>query len=151
MSENGPEVGVLALVEEGDWAGWSVWQPGDPFEDHAGPFYSREEARGEGRGIVCGFMPETKNLNGFGAVHGGALMTFADFALFRIPGGMSGGMHGVTVAFTAEFLAPAYAGTILTARGETLRQGRSLVFVRGLISQGESAVLSFSGTIKRVG
>lgn len=147
MSENGPETGVLALVEEGDWAGWSVWAPGDPFEDHAGPFYSREDEQG----IVCGFMPEHKNLNGFGAVHGGALMTFADFALFRIPGGMSGGMHGVTVAFTAEFLAPAYAGAILIARGETLRQGRSLVFVRGLISQGEAAVLSFSGTIKRVG
>ncbi|MGJ3625911.1 hotdog domain-containing protein [Sphingomonas sp. MMS24-JH45] len=64
------------------------------------PLYSREDAQG----IVCGFMPEHKNLNGFGAVHGGALMTFADFALFRFRRHV-GRMHGVTVAFTAEFLA----------------------------------------------
>lgn len=147
MTENGPLAGRLARVEEGEWAGWSVWQPGDPFEDHAGPFYSREDARG----LVCGFRPTTKNLNGFGAVHGGALMTFADFALFRIPAGMSSGFHGVTVAFTAEFLAPAEPDVLTTARGEVMRAGRSLVFVRGTIDQGERAVLSFSGTIKRVG
>ena len=147
MSENGPLEGRLTLVEHGDWAGWSVWDPGDPFEDHAGPFYSRDDDRG----LVCGFMPTRKNLNGFGAVHGGALMTFADFALFRIPAGMTTGFHGVTVAFNAEFLSPAAADVLTTARGEVMRAGRSLVFVRGTIAQGERAVLAFSGTIKRVG
>ena len=146
MTENGPLDGRLVRVTDGDWAGWSVWQPGDPFEDHAGPFYSREDERG----LVCGFMPGDRNRNGFGAVHGGALMTFADFALFRIPAGMAEGFHGVTMTFAAEFLAPAMTGTMLTARGEVMRAGRSIVFVRGVIAQADAPVLSFSGSIKRV-
>ena len=53
--------------------------------------------------------------------------------------------------FTAnlEPLPGATADAPLYARGETIKAGRSMVFVRGTITSGDRIVLSFSGTIKR--
>ena len=136
----------LAPVPSGPWAGWYHWEPVDSFEELAGPFYCRPD----GDGVLCGFMPEAKNCNGGGSIHGGALMTFADFALFMIAGGMEIAVHGVTVTMNSEFVGAAEPGRMLTARGEVIRAGGSLVFARGIISDEERAVLSFSGTIKRL-
>lgn len=57
----------LAAVNQGRWAGWYHWEPVDDFEEHTGPFYCQPE----GDGLVCGFLPERKNCNGGGNVHGG--------------------------------------------------------------------------------
>jgi len=48
---------------------------GDPFETTNGPFYFRTEGDGSAHGI---FVPEGRDLNGHGSIHGGALLTFAD-------------------------------------------------------------------------
>lgn len=147
MTENAAPGAHFVAVETGEWAGWSTWMPGDPYEDHVGPFYARRDEHG----VLCGFLPQAHHRNGSGAIHGGALMSFADFALFAIAGGAEQGVHGVTVTFNAEFLAAAHPGTLLTARGEVLRQGRSLIFVRGTMEQEGRAVFAFSATLKRVG
>jgi len=82
-----------------------------------------------------------------GVVHGGCLMAFADFSLFAIAHtGMDG--YGVTVAFTSEFLAGAPEGALIEARGEVLGGGRSIRFVRGLVTADGVPCLNFSGTIK---
>ncbi len=135
----------LAAVTAGHWAGWYHWEPVDSFEELAGPFYCKPE----GEAILCGFLPEAKNCNGGGSIHGGALMTFADYALFMIAGGMETAVHGVTVTMNSEFVDAAQPGRMLLARGEVVRAGGSLVFVRGIISDEDRAVLSFSATIKR--
>ena len=49
-----------------------------------------------------------------------------------------------------SFEGAAEPGRMLTARGEVVYAGGSLVFVRGIISAEDRAVLSFSGTIKRL-
>ena len=36
----------LRVVTEGEWAGWSCYPGGDPFEDLAGPFYCRVDPEG---------------------------------------------------------------------------------------------------------
>jgi len=47
-------------------------------------------------------------MNQGGVVHGGCLMTFADFALFAIAAEELGeGGYGLTEAFTSEFLSGA--------------------------------------------
>jgi len=135
----------LALVKEGPWAGWYHWEPVDFFEEHAGPFYCQPE----GDGILCGFIPEAKNRNGGGNIHGGALMTFADYALFMIAGGMDTSVHGVTMNMNCDFVGAAEPGRLLTARGEVVRAGGSVVFVRGIIDDAGRNVLSFSASIKR--
>ena len=135
----------LKLVTAGDWAGWYHWEPVDDFEEHAGPFYCREDERG----MVCAFRPAAKNRNAGGALHGGALMTFADYALFMIAGGMTGNLHGVTMTMNCDFVGAGEPGRLLTARGEVVRQGLSVAFVRGIIDDGGRAVMAFSGTIKK--
>lgn len=145
-NEAAPSGGWMGEVTEGEWKGWLKWMPGDPFEDHVGPFYARRD----GDGMLCAFRPQAHNCNGGGMIHGGTLMTFADYALFMIASQSGEMVHGVTVTFNSEFVGPARPGEMLTARGEVIRAGKSLVFVRGAISGEAGAVLAFSGTIKRI-
>lgn len=131
----------------GEWAGWSSWAGDEPFEDYAGPYYTRRDEAG---GIVTGFRLEAKNMNGGGVAHGGALVTFADYSLFMIAAEEMGGGPGVTVSLNSEFLAGPKLGALLTCRGEVSKAGRSLVFVRGMIDDAGAPVLAFSGVIKRL-
>ncbi|MEM8617980.1 MAG: hypothetical protein AAGF20_13730, partial [Pseudomonadota bacterium] len=68
------------LVTEGEFKGWKTW-PQEPFEhDTAGPYYLREDDQG----MVAAFRAARKHMNAGGVVHGGCLMSFADFALFAL-------------------------------------------------------------------
>jgi uncharacterized protein (TIGR00369 family) len=136
----------LIPITEGEWAGWLRWPGTDPFEDHTGPFF----ARPEGDQLVCGFRPEAKNRNGGGNVHGGALLTFADFSLFMIASAEPPEFHAVTATLNAEFVGAARPDRLLTARGEVVKAGRSMIFVRGLIDDEGAMVMSFSGVIKKI-
>ena len=42
----------LQTVIEGEWAGWSCYPGGDPFEDLAGPFYWKMGADGDRKSVV---------------------------------------------------------------------------------------------------
>ena len=133
-------------LTEGEFAGWHTW-PGEPFEhDTAGPFYMRQDEDGS---MVAAFRAERKHMNAGGVVHGGALMTFADFALFALAHNSENDGYGVTVAFTSEFLSGALEGELIEARGEVVGGGRSITFVRGLMTADGRPVLNFSGTIKK--
>lgn len=132
-------------IPNGSWAGWHLDTGPDPFEDLIGPLYCRLE-NGE---MICGFRPDAKNCNGGGFIHGGALMAFADYALLVIAGGSAGGLHGVTLTMNCEFVGAAEAGRLLTARGEVVREGGSIVFVRGMIDDDGRQVMAWSATIKK--
>lgn len=133
------------VCESGEFKGWSTW-PDEPFEyDTAGPFYFRVDEKGP----VAAFRAARKHMNKGGVVHGGCLMAFADFSLFAIAHEQLEGEYGVTVAFNSEFLSGPAEGAYIEARGEVLRSGRNLTFVRGLITGDGKACLNFSGTIMR--
>jgi uncharacterized protein (TIGR00369 family) len=138
---------VAAVKEEtGEFAGWMTWRD-EPFEyETAGPFYYRTDEKGP----VASFRVARKHMNLGGVAHGGALMAFADFALFALAQDQAGeGLYGVTVAFTAEFIDGAREGEIVEARGDTLKQGGKIIFVRGLATANGRNILNFSGTIMR--
>lgn len=137
----------MTEVEDGPFKGWKTW-PEEPFEhDVAGPFYFRVDEQGP----VCAFRAEHKHMNSSGVMHGGCLMTFADFALFGIAHDQIGDdVYGLTVAFTSEFLSGPQSGQLIEARGDVLRSGRSILFVRGIVTADSVPALNFSGTIKRV-
>ena len=134
-------------VEEGEFAGWRRYE-GEPYEQRCvGPFYFRRD----GDETVCAFRVEEKHLNAGGVAHGGALMSFADYALFAFAwSAFEEGAYGFTVAFTSEFLDGPRLGERVEARGEVLRAGGSLIFVRGLATAEGRPCLNFSGTLKRV-
>ncbi len=134
------------VVTSGEFAGWTTW-PEEPFEyETAGPFYFRVDEKGP----VSAFRAARKHMNSYGVMHGGCLMTFADFALFAIAHDGMDGAYGLTVAFTSEFLDGPVEGEWVEARGELLRQGGSLVFVRGIVTADGRPCLNFSGTIKKL-
>jgi uncharacterized protein (TIGR00369 family) len=134
------------VVAEGEWAGWTLYQT-DPFESVAGPFYARED--GEGR-ITCAFRVERKHLNGAGMAHGGALLTFADFALYCLGQRELGGAVGVTASLNAEFVDAAREGDLVEATGEVVRAGGALIFLRGLVSCGGRPLLTCSAILKKI-
>ena len=137
-----------AKITDGPWAGWYSWSGRDNFEALVGPFYSRL-LDGE---PVCGCRLEAKHMNGQGGLHGGAMMTFADFALFMLSSRPRGGGPAVTVNLSGDFLGSARAGELIEARGEVTKAGGSLVFVRGLVTAEAERrpVLSFTGVIKKI-
>ncbi len=134
-------------VTEGEWAGWMAWKGTDAFEDLIADYYFRREDDGR---IRCVTRCEPRHLNGAGFMHGGAIMTFADYCLFMIGQDALDGGRGVTATFTAEFVGAVSVGDLLECTGEVIRAGRSMIFLRGLIVTGSEPVMSFSGVIKRV-
>jgi uncharacterized protein (TIGR00369 family) len=139
-------VSKLITVTEGEWAGWSCYPGGDPFEDLAGPFYYRV---GDDGRPVCAFRAERRHMNGGGFMHGGCVMTFADFALFVIARDVIDGSRTVTATFNAELVGTAREGDLVECTGEVVKAGRSMVFVRGLISNAGEPVASFSSVLKK--
>jgi len=143
-----PYYSKLVTVTDGEWAGWQAYPGGDPFEDLAGPFYYRIDDEGR---PVCAFRAERKHLNGGGFLHGGCVMTFADYSLFVIARDVIDGSRTVTATFNGELVGTAYEGALVECRGEVVKAGRSMVFVRGLITSGDEPVMSFSSVLKKMG
>ena len=134
------------LIAEGEWAGWRSWVH-DPFENRVGPFYFREEEDGS---AVSAFRAGPEHMNGGGFMHGGCLMTFADFALFAIGYRELGDSYAVTLNLSNDFLDPVQPGAYMEARGDVTRAGGKTIFVRGLITADGKPALSFTGIIRKI-
>lgn len=144
----GEQADGAIVLTEGSFAGWSTWSGGaDPYESSIGPFCFRED----GPSVRCAFMPTRAHLNGGGAIHGGALMSFADFSLFAIARHALKDSRAVTVTFNGEFISGGAPDVMVEATGDVLRATRTMVFVRGLIRQADRTLLAFSGTLKKIG
>lgn len=148
MSEARTEYGYGNAVEcrEGEFAGWYHWNH-DPFETRSGPFFMRRE---EDRSYVSAFRAEDRHMNGAGFMHGGCLMTFADFALFAIATDELANSGGVTMNLSSDFLGSARPGALMEARGQVTRGGGKTIFVRGMITADGAPALSFTGIIRRI-
>ncbi len=146
ITQDYPGYDGMAQCENGEFAGWRYWD-GDPFERQSGPFYMRREADGS---YASAFRTQDRHMNGAGFLHGGCLMTFADFALFSIATDALGEDAGVTMNLSGDFLGAAGPGALLEARGEVTRGGGKTIFVRGLVTADSEPALSFTGIIRRL-
>jgi uncharacterized protein (TIGR00369 family) len=146
MIEDNSEAPAEREVLEGAWAGWLVGQL-DPYEENVGPFYRRKDEHGNRQSA---FRVEKKHLNNSGFVHGGCLMTFADFSLFWIAHEYTREKPAVTASFNSEFISSARENDLLQSEGEVVRAASSLIFVRGLITNLGKPVLTYSAIIKKI-
>ena len=147
MAEMEVFAGGTRAITEGEWAGWRNWAP-DPWEDQGGPFFYRVDAQNK---VTCAFKAEPKHMNGGGFMHGGCMMTFADYALFCIAKDHLGDGRAVTVTMNSEFLKSAQVGQFMEATGEVVRGGRQLIFLRGTITADGTPVMAFSATLMKLG
>lgn len=148
MNDVAEPYGKPIVLTEGPFAGWMAWTGGvDPFETHIGPLCFKIETDGR---VRSAFQPQRHHLNGGGAIHGGALMSFADFSLFAIAHNALQGARAVTLTCNSEFISAGDLNGIVEGHGEVVRDTRSVIFVRGLITQASRPLLAFSGTLKKI-
>ena len=125
---------------------YQVYEYDDPFEDHVGPFgYKVVDGT-----ITFAFLADARHRNTAGTVHGGMLMTFADFALCLTATWDQPGEKCVTVSCNSEFVAPGRPGDLIEASGEVVRRTKSLTFVRGQVYADDRILLNYSAIVKRI-
>ncbi|HAO88448.1 MAG TPA: thioesterase [Gammaproteobacteria bacterium] len=126
-------------------ANYRHWE-GDTAEDSIGPFFFYMD----GDNPRTAFRVQAHNCNAHNTVHGGVLMAFADYTLCL---GANGGESEsvATVTCNNEFVAPANEGDLILGEAETIRRGRSIVFMRCTLRTGVQVILTSSAVIKRIG
>ncbi|MDP6691186.1 MAG: PaaI family thioesterase [Alphaproteobacteria bacterium] len=127
--------------------GYIIYDPVDPFENEAGPFYWRLLDDGSHHFVL---RTEARHANAYDVIHGGLLMTMADLTMAVTAKAESDDAY-VTVAFNSEFVAAGYAGDLVESRAELVRRTGSMAFVRGRIHVGETTLFVCSAVMKRVG
>ena len=133
-----------------DHPGWWTWDLPDDrcFHDSIGKLLVR--ADGPGRAI-CRMFPDGRHSNLGGMVHGGAILTFIDTAMFA--GGRLAGIsditHSVTLDLNAQFLSPSLPGKPLDVVVELLRETKRLAFMRGTVEQEGEILVSWSGCMRK--
>lgn len=142
--------GAFRNEPDPDNPGWWIWEVRDPkrFNHFMGTFRARRESETTAR-VRMTPRPEHTNLSD--NIHGGILMSFADGALFsgaRMVGVERAG-PAVTVDLNMHFIGPGKADCPLDAVVEVLRETYRLVFMRGILEQGDTIVAEFSATIKK--
>ncbi|WP_136163805.1 PaaI family thioesterase [Sphingomonas flavalba] len=135
-----------------DTPGWHVWELSDAtrFNASLGTFRVRMEPDGR---VRVRTRPEHRHSNVAGALHGGALLGYIDIALFaaaRMHGIVEAG-KAVTLDLSVQFIAPGQVDAPLDLVIEILRETGRLLFLRGLVEQGEAEapIAGFSGTIRK--
>jgi acyl-coenzyme A thioesterase PaaI-like protein len=134
-----------------DLSGYNVFDPSDPFEDYVGPVYYRRLDHG----VHCLLPTEPRHANGGSALHGGVLLTFADYALcaaagHAASGGQMPGSFAMTLSLTVQFLAGGEIGPAIESMGEATQVTGRLAFVRGSVTQGGRRLVTYSGVCRHV-
>jgi len=123
----------------------------DPCEDYIGPFYYRRNKEG---GLEYAFPAEAKHCNTHGIVHGGVLMTFADYCLCMEATDHYNNESCITVNFNCDFVSAAEIGNLIQCAATVTRKTGSMAFIRGeVFTESEGAkevVMTFSSVVKRL-
>ena len=128
------------------WWSWAVRTEGR-FNDVIGKLLVREAGAGRGQ---CRMFADASHSNLGDMVHGGAILTFIDMALFA--GGRMAGAdvnRAVTLDLSTRFLSPGRIGVPLDAEVELLRETGRLIFLDGRVTQEGELVASFTGALRK--
>ena len=126
--------------------GYKPYEYDDPFEELVGPL---GHSIADGR-ITLAFEAGSHHCNTKSMIHGGMLMTFADYALCLTAVWDQPGEECITVSFNCEFVAAGRRGDIVESRGEVIRRTGSFAFVRGQVFVADRTLLNYSGVVKRL-
>ena len=140
---------AFAFGEDPDHPGWDSWRLRD--ETRYNGFLGKLIVRRDGEMARVRMFPTRIHTNLQDALHGGTTLGFIDVALFaasRIFGLIEAGT-AVTLDLSTQFIGAGRADQPLDAEVELLRETRRLIFMRGLVVQGETKVAAFAGTIRK--
>ena len=140
---------AFAFGEDPDHPGWFAWRLKD--ETRYNGFLGKLLVRREGDVARVRMFPTRVHSNLQDSIHGGTTLGFIDVALFaasRMLGLIEAG-SAVTLDLSTQFIGAGRMGEPLDAEVELLRETRRLIFMRGLVVQGEHKVAAFAGTIRK--
>lgn len=86
-------------------------------------------------------------------VHGGAILTQVDIAMFvcaRLNGSLRQG-PGVTLDLNTHFVGAGRIGLPMDAEVEIIKETGRMLFLRGLVKQHGMTICAFTGTIRKMG
>lgn len=138
-----------------DHPGWFTWNLTDETRFNGqtmGRMLTRIEERGDGVRVArLRMFPERRHSNLLEAVHGGITLALIDISLFSAMRTLlSGDAAGsVTLDLSTQFIGAGRLGEPLDAVVEVLRETGRLVFLRGLVEQGDDTIAAFNGTIRK--
>ncbi len=109
-------------------------------------FLGRFYLRGLGDKQIIAIRAQQHHCNSDGVVHGGFLLSLADFALsFRGPGDIP---SRITLGLNAEFAGGAKCGDWLEAHVDVQKAGKSMVFANCFIQVGDNRIVRAGGVFK---
>lgn len=123
-------------------AGYEIVRTGLGFSDWLQPYYRRRD----GDDISFGLCVDEQHLNLMGICHGGALMTLADIAAATSINAHLGGSQPLpTINLGFDFQSPGRRGHWLHTRSDSVQVKRRFGFCNGLILDGDTVILRYSG------
>ncbi len=158
MSDPASRLEQIIYAEHPDYPGWMAWtlRPQDEhrFNLQFQPLLAKKEASGE---AIVRFFPNESHSNIANNLHGGALLSFLDIAMFA--GSRALGLLVAAAAVTADiqvqFVSGGRIDRAVDAKIELVRETRSLIFLRGTVVQaddtgGNTIIASFTGLLKKL-
>jgi uncharacterized protein (TIGR00369 family) len=141
---------LIRHVPDPEHPGWWTWDlpDGQRYNATLGKLLVRGEREGRAR---CRMFPDERQANLGDVVHGGAILTFIDMAMFA--GGYAAGADlgpSVTLDLSAQFLSAGRLGVPLDCTVELLRESKRMAVMRGLVEQGRETVAAWSGTLRKL-
>ncbi|MCC5825080.1 PaaI family thioesterase [Alkalimonas sp.] len=128
--------------------GFSHCDQDSGFSAHIGPFYQKQQGEQWLRALPLTDI----HLNPEGVVHGGVLLAFADYVIYRAIGDITGHqMRFATIQLSSQFLAAAKAGEVLLGEGRIVRQTRSVIFAEGRLYTERREIMAANGIWKVLG
>jgi uncharacterized protein (TIGR00369 family) len=131
--------------------GWYHWRIADERRFNAqvmGKMIVRLEDDGKAR---MRMFPQIRHTNLMGNLHGGAILSLIDIAMFgcsRMFGLIEAGT-AVTLDLSVQFLSAGKSDSPIDAVSELLKETRRLLFLRGIVEQEGERVAAFSGTLRK--
>ena len=129
--------------------GWKIWQATDPSRFNS--LLGQLTVKLDGEIARVRMTPERRHSNLRDHMHGGALLGFIDMAMFAACRGFGVLTAGaaVTLDLSTQFIGGAAIGAPVEAQVELLRETGRMLFVRGVVVQGDERVAAFSGTLRK--
>lgn len=132
-----------------DMPGWSRWEVKEA--ERFATVLGGLAVRRDGDRAVLRLHPRAALSNLAGKLHGGALLTFIDTALFVAPLALGDerAPRGVTIELSTQFAAAADVDRPVDAIVEITRETGRMMFLRGTVEQGEDMIATFMGIVRK--
>lgn len=145
------DLGFISEPDD-DNPGWHTWQLDDSTRFNSWMFPRLLVRRDDDRTARLRMHPAHHHTNLANNIHGGAIMSLIDIALFgcsRMLGIIEAG-SAVTLDLSVQFIGAGRPGLPCDAITELLKETRRLAFLRGVVEQGDgNLIAAYSGTIRK--